>query len=99
MSVGGYTTLSPNGYSDPNCQDGNIIVVQASAGQYVAFSAACPHACCDVSYSSGGGQWVFRCPCHGAQFDITGASAGIRTSQSLTALNVCADATGVTVSW
>jgi Rieske Fe-S protein len=41
----------------------------------------------------------FHCPCHGAQFDLTGASAGIRTNQPLTSLNVCADQNGVTVSW
>jgi nitrite reductase/ring-hydroxylating ferredoxin subunit len=70
--------------------------VQVSQGQYLAYSAACPHACCDVGLSGSN----FRCPCHGAQFDLmTGASAGIRTNQPLAQLMVCADANGVTVSW
>jgi nitrite reductase/ring-hydroxylating ferredoxin subunit len=96
MNSGGHATVSANGYSDPNCGSGNIIVVQVGSGQYVAFSSACPHACCDVSVSGG----IFKCPCHGAQFDLmTGQSAGIRTNQPLPQLMVCADANGVTVSW
>ncbi len=98
MKVGGNTTVSPNGYSD--CGSGQVIVIQSSAGKYVALGTACPHACCDVNYYGGGGsQWVFSCPCHGAQFDITGKSAGIRTNQPLPSLMVCADSTGVTISW
>jgi cytochrome b6-f complex iron-sulfur subunit len=97
QQVGGSATVTLNGYSDPNCQGGDIIVVQESAGQFVALSAMCPHQWCDVQYN-GPGQG-FSCPCHGAQFDITGKSAGIRTSRPLAVLTTCADSNGVTVSW
>jgi Rieske Fe-S protein len=95
--VGGSATVTVNGFSDTNCQGGDIIVVQESAGQYVALSAMCPHQWCDVQYD-GPGQG-FTCPCHQAHFDITGKSAGIRTSRPLQVLKACADSNGVTVSW
>jgi cytochrome b6-f complex iron-sulfur subunit len=93
----GNVTITISGYSDPSCGMGDVIVVQTGS-QLVALSAACPHQCCDVNYN-GGGQWAFSCPCHGAQFDLTGKSAGIRTSKPLAVLQVCQDANGVHVSY
>jgi cytochrome b6-f complex iron-sulfur subunit len=93
----GNVAIQINGYSDPNCGASDVIVFQ-SGGQLSAFSAGCPHACCTVSFN-GGGQWVFQCPCHGAQFDATGKSAGIRTNTPLAQLQVCQDANGVYVSY
>jgi Rieske Fe-S protein len=95
QNVGGSTKVSANGYSDPNCGSSSVFVIQTSAGKYVAFSSACPHACCDVNFTGSG----FHCPCHQAQFDMNGVSAGIRTNQPLPSLMVCADANGVTISW
>ena len=82
------------GYSDPSCGQPDIIVVNSS-GSFIALSAGCSHQCCVVQFTGSD----FYCPCHGAQFSLTGQSAGIRTSQPLTKLNTCADSTGVTVSW
>jgi Rieske Fe-S protein len=96
QSVGGHVALQANGYSDPNCQQSDVVVVLVAAGQYVAYGAGCPHACCVVTYNGNN----FHCGCHGAQFDVmTGTSAGIRTNQPLPSLKVCADANGVTISW
>jgi thiosulfate dehydrogenase [quinone] large subunit len=48
------------------------IVIQAKAGQFVAFDAVCPHAGCTVGYSST--QNIIVCPCHGSLFNAaTGA--------------------------
>jgi thiosulfate dehydrogenase [quinone] large subunit len=47
-------------------------VIQANAGNFVAFDAVCPHAGCTVGYSSA--QKVIVCPCHGSLFNAaTGA--------------------------
>jgi cytochrome b6-f complex iron-sulfur subunit len=95
--VGGSVTVYPTGYADPACGEPFIIVVQPSAGQYVALSAMCPHACCEVSYT-GKTPWAFRCPCHGAEFDLTGKSAGIKTKRPLPVLSVRSDSCGVYVT-
>jgi len=94
-NVGGSVKVSASGYQDPTCGSSKIIVIQASAGKYVALSTACTHACCTVSFSGSG----FNCPCHGASFDITGQPTGGPANGPLASLNVCADQCGVTVSW
>jgi cytochrome b6-f complex iron-sulfur subunit len=94
----GNVMITISGYSDPSCQAGDVIVVQ-NGSSLVAVSAQCPHQCCDVNYDGSQSQWVFSCPCHGAQFDITGKSAGIRTSKALAKLQVCQDGSGVHVSY
>ncbi len=95
QSVGGSAKLSASGYSDSQCQQPDIIVVQTSAGKYQAFSSSCPHACAIIDYSGSGG---FRCPRHGATFDLTGACTNGVTNGSLDVLSVCADANGVYVT-
>jgi thiosulfate dehydrogenase [quinone] large subunit len=45
------------------------IVIQATAGKFVAFDAVCPHAGCTVGYDQAAA--VIRCPCHGSQFNAT----------------------------
>jgi Rieske Fe-S protein len=87
-------TLNANGYSDPVCQKSGIIVIQHAAGQFVALSTSCTHACCPVNFDGSG----FSCPCHGATFDITGAPTGGPTNVPLASLQVCSDSCGVTVT-
>jgi Rieske Fe-S protein len=96
MNAGGSATVTATGYSDPNCRSNQIIVVCRSAGQYVAVSSGCTHQCCAVTFvsvSSG-----YRCPCHGATFDVTGKATSFIAFTALASLSVCSDATGVQVT-
>ncbi len=95
QTVGGSVKLMVPGYSDPNCGQGEVIVMQTSAGQYVALSTSCTHSCCSVSLS--GSQ--LHCPCHGATFDLTGKTlTPFIAPTNLPTLQVCADATGVHIT-
>jgi nitrite reductase/ring-hydroxylating ferredoxin subunit len=96
MTSGGSASFKGSSYSDPACSQPDIIVVANGGGEFVAFSASCPHACCVVAYKSS----EFKCPCHGATFDAsTGACTNGKTPTPLTKLTLCADSTGVTVTW
>ena len=44
-------------------------MIQASAGDFKAFDAVCPHAGCTVAYSAP--NKIISCPCHGSLFDAT----------------------------
>ena len=62
MVVGGAATFTgPNG--DPG------VVLQPTAGQFVAYDAICPHAGCTVAYSKAADLLV--CPCHASEFKIS----------------------------
>jgi thiosulfate dehydrogenase [quinone] large subunit len=66
VPVGGSASFRDPSSGDP------AIVIQASAGDFAAFDAVCPHAGCTVDYSSA--QKVIVCPCHGSRFNAaTGA--------------------------
>ena len=66
VPVGGSASFQDPLNGDPG------IVIQAKAGQFVAFDAVCPHAGCTVGYSST--QKIIVCPCHGSLFNAaTGA--------------------------
>jgi thiosulfate dehydrogenase [quinone] large subunit len=73
--VAGATTVGPAAdvpvggaasFQDPLNGD-PAIVIQARAGQFVAFDAVCPHAGCTVGFSET--QHIIVCPCHGSQFN------------------------------
>lgn len=96
MTAGGSVGFQGAGYSDPSCQQPDIIVVAKGGGQFVAYSASCSHNCCVVQKSGSS----FRCPCHGATFSLTtGACTNGIAPAGLVPLKVCADATGVVVTW
>jgi thiosulfate dehydrogenase (quinone) large subunit len=58
-------------FTDPRSGDPSI-VIQATAGKFVAFDAVCPHAGCTVEYDPS--ATLIVCPCHGSQFNAaTGA--------------------------
>jgi thiosulfate dehydrogenase (quinone) large subunit len=66
VPVGGSASFTDPGSGDPS------IVIQATAGKFVAFDAVCPHAGCTVAYDQSAA--VIACPCHGSQFNpATGA--------------------------
>jgi Rieske Fe-S protein len=93
---GGSVTVKQSGYSDPVCGGDSIIVIETGAGQYSALSASCTHSCCPVSVRSG---TELYCPCHGATFDFTGKVTKGPAKQNLASLAVCADSTGVYVTY
>lgn len=53
-------------FQDPHSGDPSL-VVQPTAGNFVAFDAVCPHAGCTVQYDNSGK--LFICPCHGSEFN------------------------------
>lgn len=50
--------------------DRAVVVTQATAGEFAAFSTACPHQGCNVNAVQG---TEIVCPCHGSRFDLGGA--------------------------
>jgi thiosulfate dehydrogenase [quinone] large subunit len=66
VPVGGSASFTDPASGDPG------LVIQATADQFVAFDAVCPHAGCTVAYAKA--ARVIACPCHGSEFDAaTGA--------------------------
>jgi Rieske Fe-S protein len=96
--VGKGIVFEHKGYADPTCGQDFIIVVQESAGNYVAFGASCPHACCTVTYQAGSKEFV--CPCHGSVFGLDGKPTPDSPAfpVALQKLQVCHDACAVYVT-
>jgi thiosulfate dehydrogenase [quinone] large subunit len=69
-------------FSDPRTGDPSI-VIQATAGKFVAFDAVCPHAGCTVEYDQSAALIV--CPCHGSQFNA--ATGAVEAGPAPTGLN------------
>jgi thiosulfate dehydrogenase [quinone] large subunit len=69
-------------FTDPRTGDPSI-VIQATAGKFVAFDAVCPHAGCTVEYDQSAALIV--CPCHGSQFNA--ASGAVEAGPAATGLN------------
>ena len=66
VPVGGSASFTDPATGDP------ALVIQPTAGTFVAFDAVCPHAGCTVAYQPSAG--IIACPCHGSEFDAsTGA--------------------------
>ncbi len=66
VPVGGSSSFTDPASGDP------ALVIQQTAGQFVAFDAVCPHAGCTVAYASS--ARIIACPCHGSEFNArTGA--------------------------
>ena len=61
----------------------NVIVIKTSTG-YEALSLVCTHEGCTVNFTG----TAFRCPCHGASFNITGAVTGGPAPTALTKYTV-----------
>jgi thiosulfate dehydrogenase (quinone) large subunit len=69
-------------FTDPRTGDPSI-VIQATAGKFVAFDAVCPHAGCTVEYDQSVALLI--CPCHGSQFNA--ATGAVETGPAATGLN------------
>jgi thiosulfate dehydrogenase (quinone) large subunit len=81
VPVGNAATFTVPSSGDPG------IVVQAQAGQFVAYDAVCPHAGCTVGYYAA--NHVLACPCHGSTFALdSGAVLGGPAPHGLTKLSI-----------
>jgi cytochrome b6-f complex iron-sulfur subunit len=96
MNVGGSVSTTAPGYSDPNCQASDIIVICTAAGQYVALGAECNHECATPARLQGSQLY---CPRHGATWDLTGNLTNGPATANLPQLTVCADSMGVHITY
>ncbi len=65
VAPGTATTFTNSG--DP------AVLVHLESGDFVAYSAVCPHQGCTVEYQQDSGQ--LACPCHGSAFDPADSGA------------------------
>ena len=87
MPVGGSASFTDPASGDPG------LVIQQTAGQFVAFDAVCPHAGCTVAYAKA--AKVIACPCHGSEFDAqTGAVLQGPASSGLGTIKIAAGSDG-----
>jgi Rieske Fe-S protein len=75
--------------------DRKVVVTQAAAGTYAAFSAICPHEGCAVSSVSGA---TIVCPCHGSTFALDGSVMQGPAARGLTARKVTVAGGQITVT-
>ncbi len=66
-------------------EDQSVVVTQATAGNFAAFSTVCTHQGCNVNTISGG---TINCPCHGSKFTLDGSVAKGPASSPLEERNV-----------
>jgi thiosulfate dehydrogenase [quinone] large subunit len=79
-------------FTDPRTGDPSI-VIQRTAGKFVAFDAVCPHAGCTVEYDKSAA--VLVCPCHGSQFNAsTGAVEVGPAATGLQPITIAEDSSG-----
>jgi thiosulfate dehydrogenase [quinone] large subunit len=73
-------------FNDPKTGD-PAVVVQPSAGTFVAFDAICPHEGCTVAFAPP--DKLFICPCHGSRFNgETGALVHGPATRGLTPIAI-----------
>jgi thiosulfate dehydrogenase [quinone] large subunit len=77
VPVGGAASFTDPASGDP------AIVIQPTAGKFLAFDAVCPHAGCTVEYDQSAAVMV--CPCHGSQFNA--ATGAVESGPAPTGLN------------
>ncbi len=81
--------VAPGGsaiFNDPKTGD-PAVVVQPTAGTFVAFDAVCPHEGCTVAYAAA--DKLFICPCHGSRFNgATGALVKGPATRGLTPITI-----------
>jgi len=81
IPVGGAATFTIPSTGDPG------IVFRTAASTFVAYDTVCPHAGCQVGWSTGASLMV--CPCHGSTFEVAnGSVVNGPASNGLTTLTV-----------
>jgi thiosulfate dehydrogenase [quinone] large subunit len=79
-------------FTDPKSGDPSL-VIQQTAGDFVAFDAVCPHAGCTVAYQMS--ARLIACPCHGSEFNArTGSVVRGPAPIGLTRIHVIEGANG-----
>lgn len=87
VPVGGSASFTDPASGDP------ALVIQQTAGDFVAFDAICPHAGCTVAYQAA--ARVIACPCHGSAFNPrTGDVLNGPATSGLTSIKVTKGANG-----
>jgi thiosulfate dehydrogenase [quinone] large subunit len=87
VPVGGAASFQDPSSGDP------ALVVQPTAGSFLAFDAVCPHAGCTVQYSET--ARLFICPCHGSEFNGRTGAVEVGPAQSgLTELRIAEGSDG-----
>jgi thiosulfate dehydrogenase [quinone] large subunit len=83
-------------FTDPRTGQPGL-VLQPTRGQFLAYSAVCPHAGCTVGYSPAANLIV--CPCHGSEFDPrTGDVVSPPAAHGLTPIHVAVNGEGQLVA-
>ncbi len=79
-------------FTDPVTGDPGL-VLQPTAGDFVAFDAICPHAGCTVQFAQSSD--IIVCPCHGSEFNArTGALVRGPATRGLTPITVALGSDG-----
>jgi thiosulfate dehydrogenase [quinone] large subunit len=79
-------------FTDPKSGDPSL-VIQHTAGNFVAFDAICPHAGCTVAFQSSAD--IIACPCHGSEFNPrTGAVVNGPATSGLNPIRVIKGSNG-----
>jgi thiosulfate dehydrogenase [quinone] large subunit len=87
VPVGGSASFTVPASGDPG------LVIQQTAGEFVAFDAVCPHAGCTVAYVRA--AKIIACPCHGSEFNAkTGAVIQGPATTGLTTIKVIRGSNG-----
>ena len=87
VPVGGSAAFTDPASGDPS------LVLQPTAGEFVAFDAICPHEGCTVAYQAA--SRIIACPCHGSEFNAhSGAVIRGPATRGLTSIKVIKGANG-----
>jgi thiosulfate dehydrogenase [quinone] large subunit len=87
VPVGGWAAFTDPSSGDP------ALVIQQTAGDFVAFDAICPHQGCTVAYKQS--AKLIACPCHGSEFNAkTGHVIRGPATYGLTPINLIKGANG-----
>ena len=93
VATGGSALVHVPGYTDPACGQDQAIVLQPSAGQFLAFSGSSTDICCNIAYVAPDLQSV----CGHATYDLTGKCIS-GNDPALPPLVVCTNSAGVGVT-